>query len=239
MELDINIFLNLLIPVITSFLVCFITMYITNKQHQKSLKQQEFQHKEVLELSKEQYREERYRSQERERLSYLPYLTLIPKIWKNRFSGGMDKHENNDHFFIPFELENEGLGEAFSIDLVYLEKVFQPEKSQLFPQSLLSIKDNYGNNYDVLGVSSPIDTDILKVAKKTEFELYVGTYDTDWNAGTLGAPVKWEIKIRFEDFQYRKYEQRYSFITSGDFQEVHRINSNRPKLIKNKENNSI
>ena len=42
---------------------------------------------------------------------------------------------------------------------------------------------------------------------------------------------KWEIKIRFSDFQDRIYQQRYTFITSAGYQEIHRLWSDKPQLI--------
>ena len=42
---------------------------------------------------------------------------------------------------------------------------------------------------------------------------------------------KWEIKIRFSDFQDRIYQQRYTFITSAGYQEIHRLWSDEPQLI--------
>lgn len=230
-QFDFNFFLNLLIPVLTSFAVCFITIFFTNRQHKKNLMQQEKHHKETLELSKQQYNDDKKRNKEQERLSYFPYLTIVPKLQKNRFVGEMVQFEDEKCFYLPFELVNEGMGVAFSIRLIYVDKVTGPNADEINVLTPISVQRDY-DGFDVLGISAPIFTDILRVGNKTEFELYWSRYEGQFVRVSNKSVRKWEIKIQFSDFQNRNYEQKYTFLTSAGSQEIHNFTSEKPKLIK-------
>lgn len=232
-QLDWNFFLNLLIPTLTALVVCIITIFFTNRQHKKSLDQQDKQHEEILKLSKQQYIEEQRRNEERERLNFFPYLTLVPKIKKNRFSGGMIKSEDDNFFRLPFELVNEGMGAAFSISIVSLDedKINEAYSNKIKVPCTVSIQKFCDDSVEVLGVSAPISTNILTVKNKTEFELCWCEYTDKLEKISNKAVSEWKLKIRFKDFQERYYEQQYTFITSASFQEIHRLECNKPQLI--------
>ncbi|XIQ71044.1 hypothetical protein N8B89_13130 [Enterococcus faecium] len=230
-DFDLKSFIDIFVPVLTSFAVCFITLFLKKKKKKKGMKQQERQHEESLDLSKQQYADEKQRNEEQDRLSYYPYLKLIPKISEHRFAGKMVKSDENDVFKLPFELINEGLGMAFSIDFVYLEETIDTNDHEVNLLSLLSAQKHIDDSLDALGVSAPIDTDILRVGKKTKFKLYWKKKKKKVMSIPKDSVSKWEIKIRFSDFQDRIYQQRYTFITSAGYQEIHRLWSDKPQLI--------
>lgn len=219
--------LNIFLPILSSFVICFITIYFSNKANHKSLNQQEEFYAKTLRESNKKYLEQRKRDEENQRLKHLPYLTLIPKKRIDRFSGKMSLED--DIISIPFKLVNEGVNTAFSVRLQYLEDKNKPLTDMFAP---VSYGDNYNAGYDVLGVRSPIDTDVLSVNKTSEFCLYLSALN---KAGVEILPsddIRWTIIILFEDIQERKYSQKYTFYTSTRNNQILRVNSYMPQLIK-------
>lgn len=62
---------------------------------------------------------------------------------------------------------------AFSIDFVYLEETIDTNDHEVNLLSLLSAQKHIDDSLDALGVSAPIDTDILRVGKKQNLN-YIG-----------------------------------------------------------------
>lgn len=230
-QFDWHYFLNLFIPTFTSFLICLITICSSNKRHKKDMLKQEKQYEQTLKLSKEQFTEEQKIRKEQERLSYLPYLSLIPKVIANESDGDMDKMDSEEFYRLPFKLVNDGLGPALSAHIVCLTKLPDHFEYKIKPLTPISMHYNSDNNYDVLGISMPNASNILKVGNTTNFELYWARYDNK----DLVLPEKvacyWTIKIQFKDIQNRVYEQCHTFLASGLCQKIYQINSLEPKLI--------
>lgn len=219
--------IEICIPVLTSLFICFITIYVTNKQQKKNLKQQIKQHQEAMKLSEKKYEEELSINEETERLKHLPYLSLFPKEQIHKFAGKMERFDNNV-ISIPFELINEGMGIAFSVHLKYLEK---SESIKNIRDISVALKSNCCDGYDILGVREPIDTDVLSIKNQTNFCLYLSAVDKMSKRINPSNAIRWEFEIGFFDIQGRNYLQSYSFFTSTDNDQILRINSHMPKLV--------
>ncbi|EOJ71566.1 hypothetical protein [Enterococcus faecalis] len=221
--------IKIIIPVLTSLVVCYITLYFTHKRNKETLNLQQKNHMESMKISEKKYQEQLIINEENERLKYLPYLSIVPKYKSNRFEGEMDKIDNLNIKSIPFELINEGVGIAFSIHLEYLD---DNEKPKNMFNIAVAFKDNYKNGYNILGVRAPIDTDVLRVQSQTEFCLYLTAIDEKSNQVDPTTDINWKFNIVFYDIQGRQYKQSYSFYTSTGSNKIVRINSYMPQLIK-------
>ncbi|MBM5604518.1 hypothetical protein D8X85_03055 [Listeria seeligeri] len=219
---------EIFIPVMISLLICFLTIRSTNKQNKKSMKQQEQQYQETLVESEKRYQEQLLIAERKERLSYLPYLSILPGKEINKFAGKMEQSDNNV-FLIPCKVINEGMGAAFSVHLKYIRKKEIPKEVTTLSVVAFNAKDK--NEYDVLGVSSPIDKDILRVEDQTDFHLNLHAVDGDSRMVAPSMCIEWHFEIEFLDFLDRKYLQKYRLYTSTNFGEVQRINSDKPRLI--------
>ncbi|ELY8226431.1 hypothetical protein SOQ11_002096 [Enterococcus faecalis] len=220
--------IKIVTPVLTSLVVCYITLYFTKKRNNEALKLQRKNHLENMEISEKKYKEQLSINEENERLKYLPYLTIVPKQEINRFEGKMNALKDLNIWEIPFELINDGVGIAFSVHLEYLDNDEKPEN--MF-HIAISYKNNLKNGYDILGVRSPIDTDVLRVQDKTEFDLYLAAIDENSNIIKPNSDISWKFNIVFNDIQGRKYIQPYSFYTSIRNNRIVRVNSYMPELI--------
>lgn len=127
---------------------------------------------------------------------------------------------------IPFEINNEGIGIAFSVDLKYLNT-----NESIVPISV-AFKHNGKNRYNILGVREPVDKDVLRVGKQTDFCLYLAAIDENLCEITPSTDLKWDFDILFYDIQGREYSQTYSFYTSTRENKVFRVDSQMPQLIK-------
>lgn len=214
--------------IVSSLVPCFITLYFTNKINIRSLEQQHIEHKESLEKAEEKYQEQLENNKETERLNHLPYLSLIPKYQIHRFEGEM-KRENNDNIFIPFKIINQGAGIAFSVHVKILEEDSKPNNIHI--GTVTAFQRKHKDDYDILGVSEPIDTDVLRVDNHSEFCLYLTAIDKNKMEIKPSESLKWEFDITFYDIQGKHYTQRYSFYTSTKNNKVHRVNSYMPELV--------
>ncbi|MGX7420226.1 hypothetical protein ACWOFR_15655 [Carnobacterium gallinarum] len=221
--------IKIMIPVLTSLAVCYITLYFTHKRNKETLNLQQKNHIESMKIAEKKYQEQLSINEENERLKYLPYLSIVPKYKNNRFEGEMDKIDNLSIRPIPFELINEGAGIAFSIHLDYLDNDVKPKNMR---NIAVAFKDNYKNGYNILGVREPIDTDVLRVQNQTEFCLYLTAIDESSNMVDPTTDINWKFNIVFCDIQERQYKQTYSFYTSTGNNKIVRINSYMPQLIK-------
>lgn len=229
MNISIMDIIKLIIPVLTSLAVCYITLYFTNKRNKETLNFQQKNHLENMEIAEKKYKEQIDISEENERLKYLPYLTIIPKSKLNKFEGEMNNLPDSYDKEIPFELVNEGAGIAFSIRLEYLDDNEKPNNMQ---HIALSFKNNYRYGYDIIGVRTPIDTDILRVQNKTDFDLYLTAIDNTARSIAPTESISWKFNILFTDIQEREYIQTFSFYTSTKNNKIVRVNSYMPKKIK-------
>lgn len=218
------------ITVLTSLIVCYITLYFTNKRNLAVMKQQQKNHIENMEMSEKKYQEQLTINEENERLKYLPYLSLVPKYKIHRFEASMEKIDDTNIISIPFEIINEGAGIAFSIHPKYLDDNLTPDSMKYL--SVVAFESNYNNGYNVLGVREPIDTDVLRVENQTELCLYLAAVDENSNRIDPTTDIRWEFDILFCDIQGREYSQSYSFYTSTPNNKIIRINSYMPQLIK-------
>lgn len=219
--------IKIFVPVITSLVVCYVTLYFTNKRNSAAMTQQQQNYTESLLLSEKKYLEQYAINEENERLKHLPYLSLIPKYENNRFEGRFEY--TKDTISLPFKIVNEGLGIAFSIQLKYLNDESKPDGVK-YPA--VSFDHSHDDVYNILGVSSPIDTDVLRVEKDVEFYLHLSACDKKSNKLQPDPDIRWEFFILFCDIQNRKYSQKYSFYTSTLSNKIIRINSFVPQLIK-------
>lgn len=217
------------ITVLTSLVVCYLTLYFTNKRNSMVMKQQQDNHIENMEMSEKKYQEQLAINEENERLKYLPYLTLVPKNKIHRFEADMEKIDNIIGFSIPFEIINEGAGIAFSVHLKYLSDEAKPKGMRNIATAFTS---NYNGGYDILGVREPIDTDVLRIEKQTEFCLYLAAINENSNEIDPTTDLCWKFDILFCDIQGREYSQSYSFYTSTRDNKIFRVNSYMPQLIK-------
>ncbi|PDL18915.1 hypothetical protein, partial [Listeria monocytogenes] len=206
--------IKIIIPVLTSLAVCYITLYFTKKRNNETLNLQQKNHMKSMKLSEKKYQEQLIINEENERLKYLPYLSIVPKYKNNRLESEMKEIYNLNIRSIPFALINEGAGIAFSIHLEYLD---DDDKPKNMSNIAVSFQDNYTNGYNILGVSEPIDTDVLRVLSQTEFCLYLTAIDENSKVINPTTYINWKFSIVFRDIQERQYKQTYSFYTStGD-----------------------
>jgi phosphate/sulfate permease len=219
---------SLIISPIISLLVCYITIYHSNKRSKEALEKQQRNHRENLELSEKKYQEQLAINEENERLKHLPYLSLVPKHKKHRFNAEMIKIDNPNLYSIPFEIINKGAGTAFSIYLNYLNDDSKPKNIHHIAVALQQV---FYDHCDVLGVREPIDTDVLPVEDQTEFCLYLSAVDENSETVNPTSDLRWEFEIIFFDIQGRKYSQKYSFYTSTRETSIFRTNSEMPQLI--------
>lgn len=220
-------YINVLVASLTSFAVCWFTIRQTNKNSEKALKVQRKNHEENLYEAERKHQRQLIVSQENERLKYLPYLSLFPKLSENRFEAKMQKYKENS-YLIPFEISNEGAGIAFSIHLGYLHSESKPENML---DIAVAIEEHHGGGYNILGVAEPIDTDVLRVEKNSEFCLYLTAVDKEHNPIDPLPDMKWKFEILYCDIQGRKYSQSFSFYSSTRTSEIFRVNSSMPKLL--------
>ncbi|MDM5319026.1 hypothetical protein RGT17_03630 [Bacillus altitudinis] len=215
--------------IVPSLVPCFITLYFTNKINIRSLEQQHKEHKESLERAEEKYQEQLENNKETERLNHLPYLSLIPKYQIHRFEGEM-KRENNDNIFIPFKIINQGAGIAFSVHVKILEEDSKPNTIQ-YNYNITAFQRNHKDGYDILEVSEPIDTDVLRVDNHSEFCLYLTAIDGNNQEISPLEAIEWEFDVTFYDIQGKHYKQRYSFYTSIKNNKIYRVNSYMPEIV--------
>ncbi|MGX4670497.1 hypothetical protein JNUCC74_15120 [Cerasibacillus sp. JNUCC 74] len=221
--------IKIIVPVLTSLVVCYITLYFTKKRNKEAMKLQQENHIENMKVSEKKYQEQLLISEENERLKHLPYLSLVPKYKKHRFEGEMEKVDNINIISIPFKIINEGAGIAFSIHLKYLD---DDMKHKGMEHIAIAFKDNYDDGYNILGVSEPIDTDVLRVENLTEFCLYLTAINENLDEINPATNIRWEFDIMFCDIQGREYSQTYSFYSSTRNNKIFRVNSYMPQLIK-------
>ena len=214
--------------VVIPILVCWITLFYTNRNSEKALKIQDSNHRENLELSEKKYQEQLAINNENERLSHLPYLYLIPKYKENRFESKMVKIDEPNIFSLPFDLINKGAGTAFSISLKYLRNNRESINNNT---PTVALQPPLDNHHDFLGVREPIDTDVLPVDEQTEFYLYLSALNEKSESIEPRTNLKWEFEITFSDIQERKYSQRYTFFTSTNNSLIYRVNAEMPQLI--------
>ncbi|EGT1974956.1 hypothetical protein I2K86_002933, partial [Listeria monocytogenes] len=119
--------IKIIIPVLTSLAVCYITLYFTKKRNNETLNLQQKNHMKSMKLSEKKYQEQLIINEENERLKYLPYLSIVPKYKNNRLESEMKEIYNLNIRSIPFALINEGAGIAFSIHLEYLDDDDKPK----------------------------------------------------------------------------------------------------------------
>ncbi|MDZ5757784.1 hypothetical protein RAK27_03850 [Carnobacterium maltaromaticum] len=193
------------------------------------MKQQQDNHIENMEMSEKKYQEQLAINEENERLKYLPYLSLVPKNKIHRFEADMEKVDDINIISIPFEIINEGTGIAFSVHPKYLNEDSIPKSIK--NHSLVAFKSNYNNGYNMIGIRLPIDTDVLRVEKQTDFCLYLTAVDENSNRIDPTTDIRWEFDILFCDIQGREYSQSYSFYTSTRSNKIVRVNSYMPQLI--------
>lgn len=219
---------KIIVPSLVSISICFITLYFTNKINRRSLEQQKENHKESMERAEETYQEQLENNKATERLKHLPYLSLIPKQQIHRFEGEI-KRENNGSISIPFKIINEGAGIAFSVHIKILEEESKPNNIQI--GTVTAFQRNYKDGYDILGVSEPIDTDVLRVENHSEFSLYLTAIDGNNQEINPSEAIEWEFNVTFYDIQGKHYKQRYSFYTSTKNNKIYRVNSYMPEII--------
>ena len=220
--------IKIIVPVLTSLAVCYITIYFTNKNHQRALNVQQKNHIESMELSEQKHQEQLLINEENERLKYLPYLSLVPKNKINKFEGEMAKVDDLNIFSIPFEIINEGAGAAFSMELKLLDNDIIPSHAALGP---IAAKDNHDGGYDILGTREPIETDVLRVDHVADCYLSLSAIDENLAQANPTTAIRWEFEIIFCDIQERKYSQTYSFFSSTSKNKIYRVNSYMPQLL--------
>ncbi|MDQ0815957.1 hypothetical protein QF033_000535 [Bacillus pumilus] len=219
---------KIIVPSLVSISICWITLYLTNKINIRSLEHQHKLHIESMKKEEEKYQEQLANNKETERLKHLPYLSLIPKFQIHRFEGEM-KREHNDNIFIPFKVINQGAGIAFSVHVKILEEDSKP--NNIHTGTVTAFQRKHKDGYDILGVSEPTDTDVLRVDNHSEFCLYLTAIDRNKMEIKPSESLKWEFDVTFYDIQGKHYTQRYSFYTSTKNNKVHRVNSYMPELV--------
>lgn len=225
---------SLLISPLISLLVCYITIYSSNRRNKKSLDIQQANHKEILEISEMKYQKQLVINEENERLKHLPYLSLTPKKRKSQLIGNMLKIDEPNIYSIPFEITNNGAGTAFSISLDYLDT---DSKYKEIQPSIVVSQQVFNCHYDILGVREPIDMDILPIQTHTEFCLYQSAVDRNLKMVDPTSNLKWEFIINYSDIQGRKYSQKYSFYSSTSEAIITRITSEMPRILPESNNN--
>lgn len=219
---------SLFISPIISILICYITIYHSNKRNKEVLERQQRHHKENLDLAEKKFQEQLAINEENERLKHLPYLSIIPKYKENHFSAKIIKVDTSNLYAIPFDIVNKGAGSAFDIHLDYLDDDSSP---LLYYNSPVAFQQSSNDHYDILGAHSPIDTDVLPMEDQTEFYLSLSAVNENSQIIEPNTTLRWEFQIIFSDVQSRKYSQKYSFYTSTAKRNITRINSEMPKLI--------
>ncbi|WP_274661723.1 hypothetical protein [Enterococcus lactis] len=214
---------KIIVPVLTSLAVCYITLYFSGKRNNEALQAQKKNHIENLKLSEKKYQEQLLINEQSERLKYLPYLSLEPRDKINTYEGNMEIAENI--ITIPLKIKNEGAGIAFSIQLRFLDM------TKDFNYAAVSINNNGREKHNILGVRDPIDKDILRVEKQTKFCLYLTAVDKKFHKVKPYTDIKWSFGILFCDIQGRNYVQEYTFYTSTQKNKIFRVNSQMPQLI--------
>ncbi|MEK5133112.1 hypothetical protein NST39_03425 [Bacillus sp. FSL W8-0645] len=222
-------FFKIIVPTLVSISICWITLYLTNKINIRSLAHQHKLHLESMEKAEEKYQEQLANNKEVDRLKHLPYLSLIPRKQIHRFEGEM-KILNNGTISIPFKIRNEGAGIAFSVHVKILKEDSKPNNMQ-YNYNITSFQQNNKDGHDILGVSEPIDTDVLRVDNHSEFCLYLTAIDGNNQEINPSEAIEWEFDVTFYDIQGKHYKQRYSFYTSTKNNKIYRVNSCMPEII--------
>lgn len=220
---------KIIVPPLVSIGICCITLYLTNKINIRSLEHQHKLHIESMEKAEEKYQEQLTNNREAERLNNLPYLSLIPQKQIHRFKGEM-KILNNGSISIPFKIRNEGAGIAFSVHVKILEEDSKLNNIQ-YNYNITAIQQNNKAGHDILGVSEPIDTDVLRVDNHSEFCLYLTAIDGNNQEIHPSEAIEWEFTVTFYDIQGKHYNQRYSFYTSTKNNKIYRVNSYMPEIV--------
>lgn len=222
-------FVEIIVPVLTSFVVCLITLYKTKENNEKALELQKTHYEDSMLISEKKYQEQLKINEENQRLKYLPYLSIIPIYTNKGYVGKMTQVGGRD-FYIPFIVKNEGVGIAFCVQLKCLSG---KSKQKITPHVVTAIQEKANGGYDLLGVSEPIDTDILRVGNQAKFSLFLAAVDNNRLEIKPTQNIQWEFEILFNDIQRRQYSQRYTFFINTESNSIFRVNSYMPQLITN------